>query len=249
MRSGRGRRAEPQSPSGAYNRRVTPFEALSEDYAIWWIDFLGEHTHVGGAESTRWLLGRSGLRDGDRMLDAGCFIGSAARMAAERFAIRAFATDVNTDFLQAGRAYPGGQDVRWVGAPNQRLPFAAGVFDSVWALDSPLAPRELSRVSAADATLCLCCEVPTDNRGGLESFLDEWAEHGWRLAAHKPLSLEATQTWRKAEAELVRRRPYYEGRYGKRGYLAQLDLMARMVLSYERGEQGHGLFVFSRGGR
>ena len=228
---------------------MTPFEALTGEYAVWWIDFLGEHTHVGGADSTGWLLERSKLRPGEAMLDAGCFIGSAARLAAARLAVRAFASDVNTDFLRAGRASSGGAAVSWAAAANQRLPFASGAFQSVWALDSPLAPRELSRVAAAEATLCLCCEVPTDNRGGLESFLDEWAEYGWNLAAHKPLSLEATQAWRRAEAELVRRRPHFEGRYGSRGYLAQLDLMARMVMSYERGEQGHGLFVLARGGR
>jgi hypothetical protein len=60
------------------------------------------------------------------------------------------------------------------------------------------------------------------------------------------MSSEATQTWRAAEAELVRRRPYWEERYGKRDYLAQLDLVARLVHSYERGEMGHGLFVFER---
>ena len=74
----------------------------------------------------------------------------------------------------------------------------------------------------------------------------EWAEFGWALSAHKQLSGEATQLWRKVEAELVRRRPHFEERYSKRGYLAQLDLIASMLRAYEIGEQGHGLFVFAR---
>jgi hypothetical protein len=44
----------------------------------------------------------------------------------------------------------------------------------------------------------------------------------------------------------VRKRPYWEERYGKRDYLGQLDLIARLVHAYERGEMGHGLFVLGR---
>jgi hypothetical protein len=45
---------------------------------------------------------------------------------------------------------------------------------------------------------------------------------------------------------MVRRRPFFEQRYGTRPYLAQLDMLMNMVASYERHEQGHGLFVFKR---
>lgn len=219
---------------------------LADEYPIWWVDFLGEHNHIGGRDSTRWLLERSRLSTGDAMLDCGAFVGSAARMAAGS-GMSAFATDANADFLATGRELDRGESVTWVTAATQRLPFRGGTFQSVWSLDAPAPPRELSRVAAARATLCLCIEVPTDNRGGLESFFDEWAEYGWQLAAHKQLSLDATQSWRRVEAELVAHRSRYEPRYGSRGYRAQLDLTARMVLAYERGEAGHGLFVFSRG--
>ena len=60
------------------------------------------------------------------------------------------------------------------------------------------------------------------------------------------MSNDATVTWRNAEADMVRRRPYFEQRYGTRPYLRQLDMLMAMVLSYERHEQGHGLFVFRR---
>lgn len=223
----------------------TPFDALVEEYPAWWIDCLGEHNHVGGADATRWLLDRAALAAGDRMLDAGAFVGAAARLAAGR-GVRAVATDLNPDFLAAGRQMAGGDSVAWVAAASSRLPFAESTFASVWCLDSHIAPRELSRVAAAKATLCLCCEVPTDGRGGTEGFIEEWEAFGWSLAAHRAMSNEATHTWRRAEAELVRKRPYYEKRYGTRPYLAQLDLIAGMVRSYERGEQGHGLFVFKR---
>lgn len=220
-------------------------DELGDRYGAWWIDALGEHNHVGGAETTAWLFARSNLQPGGRMLDCGAFVGAAARFAATR-GIEAFATDMNGEFLSAGRALPGGDSVRWVECATERLPFAGATFNSVWALDTSMPPRELSRVAAPGATLCLCCEAPNDSRGGAEAFFDDWAEWGWTLLAHKPLSLEATAAWRKAEADLVWRKPYYEERYGKRGYLAQLDLLASLVRSYERGEMGHGLYVFRK---
>lgn len=224
-----------------------PLEALAEDYAAWWIDFLGEHNHIGGEEATRWLLERARLQPGDAMLDAGAFVGASARLAARQAGAAAFATDVSADFLAVGRKMPGGETVRWVTANTQRLPFRSQTFASVWCLDSYIALKELSRVAAARATLCLCCEVPVDSRGGVEAFIDEWAEYGWKMAAHRQMSSEATQTWRRVEADLVRKRPRFEERYGKRPYLGQLDMIGNMVFAYERGEQGHGLFVFSRG--
>lgn len=222
------------------------FEQIAEAYATWWIDFLGEHNHVGGADATRWLVERSGLRPGDRMLDAGGFVGAAGRLAADATAARVTVTDAHADFLKAGRDMDCGRVVTWVAAASERLPFGAGVFRSVWCLDSAVVPRELTRVAASSATLCLDTDAPNDGRGGLDAFLEEWDALGWELRAHRPMSSEATQTWRAAEAELVRKRPYWEDRYGKREYLAQLDLVATLVHSYERGEMGHGLFVFER---
>ena len=220
---------------------------LADDYHAWWIDLLGEHNHIGGADATRWLLERAQLGPGKRMLDTGAFVGASARSAAEATGCDAFASDLNLDFLAAGREMPGGASVRWVAADSGRLPFPDGQFQSVWAMDTYISVRELSRVAAsAEATLCLNCEVPTDARGGAEAFIDEWAEYGWQLAGHKDMSNDATVTWRTAEAEMVRRRPFFEDRYGTRPYLRQLDMLMSMLLSYERHEQGHGLFVFRR---
>ncbi len=225
----------------------TALTTLADEYQAWWIDLLGEHNHIGGAEATRWLLGRSGLGPGKRMLDCGAFVGAAARMAAEQTGCESFAADLNGDFVAAGRKMAGGENVRWLAADTARLPFRDGLFDSVWALDTYISIREFGRVAVATgATLCLCCEAPADGRGGAEAFIDEWAEHGWTLAAHKEISNDATVTWRNAEAEMVRQRPHFEARYGTRPYLRQLDMLMSMVASYERHEMGHGLFVFRR---
>lgn len=224
----------------------TPLEQLAEEYAAWWIDFLGEHNHIGGEAATRWLLERAGLSSGKRMLDCGAFVGAAARLAATETSCEAVAIDLNFDFLETGRAMDGGDVVAWVTGDSSKLPFRDATFDSVWALDTYIGMREFSRVARPGATLCLCCEVPVDGRGGVEAFIDEWREYGWEMAGHKEMSNDATNTWRKAEAELVRQRPQYEERYGTRPYLAQLDMLYAMVQSYERHEQGHGLFVFKR---
>lgn len=219
---------------------------LADEYTAWWIDLLGEHNHVGGLETTRWLLQRAGLAPGSRMLDAGAFVGAAARLAARETGCRAIATDVNRDFLRAGRSLPGGDAVQWLVADNRRLPFRDGTIDSVWALDTEVAFHEFTRIVAPGATLCLCCEAPSDARGGLDAFIEDWERVGWQLVAHRPMSAEAAHTWRTAEAELVRRRPFFEQRYGTRTYLAQLDMVAYLVQAYERGELGHALFVFRR---
>ncbi|MGE3074917.1 MAG: class I SAM-dependent methyltransferase [Dehalococcoidia bacterium] len=220
---------------------------LADDYQVWWIDLLGEHNHIGGEDATRWLLSRAELKPGARMLDAGAFVGAAARLAAKETGCTAVATDLNLDFLAAGRELEGGDSVRWVTADSRHLPFPDGSFQSVWAMDTYISVREFSRVAAkSGATLCLDCEVPVDGRGGVEAFIDEWAEYGWSLAAHKESSNDATVAWRNAEADMVRRRPYFEQRYGTRPYLGQLDMLMNMVASYERHEEGHGLFVFRR---
>ena len=226
---------------------VQVLEELTQDYAAWWIDFLGEHNHIGGEDATRWLLERSRLTAGDLMLDCGAFVGASARYAARRADVRAVAADLNPDFLVAGRRLHGGQLVDWVPSDTRRLPFADGTFASVWSLDSFVSPREMSRVAAERSTVCLCCETPVDSRGGLESFLDEWREWGWSMAAHRSLTMDALQVWRKAEAEMVGKRRLYEERYGKRPYLGQLDLVGYLVQAYERGGMGHSLIVFSRG--
>jgi ubiquinone/menaquinone biosynthesis C-methylase UbiE len=221
------------------------YDELVEAYPAWWVDLLGEQNHVGGQDSTAWLFARARLNPGDRALDAGAFVGGTARFLAAN-GIRAVALDLGRDFLVAGHKMDNGDSVDWVAGVTQRLPFADGAFRSAWCMDSYIAPRELTRVVASGGTVCLCCEVPVDSRGGVEAFMDEWVDLGFELVGHRQLSLEATQAWRAAEAELVRRRQRFQERYGDRGYVAQLDMVTDLVQAYERGELGHGLFVFTK---
>lgn len=224
---------------------VAEVEKLGELYGAWWIDFLGEHCHVGGEEVTQWLLDRSAPPPGP-ILDAGAFVGATARLLS-RHGARVFATDANPEFLAYGRGMPAGSEIVWVAAPNQRLPFPDLSFAAIWCLDAGAVPQEFSRIAAARAELLLCTETPEDGRGGAEAFVEEWAEFGWRVKAHRSVSGEALQIWQRAEAQMVGRRSYYEPRYGKRSYLAQLDQVADLVRAYSMHELGHGLFVFERG--
>lgn len=220
-------------------------ERLGELYGAWWIDFLGEHCHVGGEEITNWLIDHSSGRPGP-VLDAGAFVGAIARALAAS-GRRVVATDANPEFLEVGRGMANGDRVDWAAAANQNLPFAEGTFGALWCLDAGAVPREFSRVAAPAAELLLCTETPEDGRGGAEAFVEEWAQFGWRLRAHRSVSGEALQIWQRAEAQLVGRRSHYEPRYGKRAYLMQLDQVADLVRAYSMHELGHGLFVFERG--
>ena len=82
---------------------------------------------------------------------------------------------------------------------------------------------------------------------GVNGVAAEYTPFGWSLFAHRLMNSDATQLWRKAEAEFVRRRTHFQPRYGQREYLSQLDMLNTMLRSYEIGEMGHGLFVFTRG--
>lgn len=222
------------------------FDRLVEAYPAWWIDALGEFNHIGGEESTRWLMDRAGLVPGARVLDAGCFVGATARLVAEETGAAVTATDIGQDFIDAGREMAGGQGVDWLVADTRRLPFADGSFASTWCMDSHVAMGELTRVTAENGTICLCAVAPLDATGALWTFREQWEDAGWRIVEQKLLSTQATQVWRGAEMDLVGQRAHFQERYGARGYMAQLDIVAELVRAYEYREMGHGLFVLRR---
>lgn len=223
------------------------FDELVADYPAWWIDALGEHNHIGGIISTKWLLDRAGLEPGQRMADLGAFVGAAARYAATRTGVDAIATDISPEFLRAGSTMPGGDAARWVAADTARLPFPDATFDSVWCLDSMIDAREMSRVAKQQASLCLCSEIPAQPRDGIQAYADWWAGFGWTLQHHRDLTADAIQLWRSTETDLIRRRSHYLARYGDRGYRAHLDMLGDLVHSYDTHRQAHGLFIFRRG--
>lgn len=226
---------------------MTPvFDELIADYPAWWIDALGEHNHVGGAASTKWLLDRSGLEQGQRMIDLGAFVGATARYAATRTGAAAVATDLSAEFLRAGASMPGGERVQWLAADTGRLPFADATFDSLWCLDSSVDAREMSRVAKPNATICLCSEIPAEPAGGIRVYAEWWQSSGWTVEEHRDITADAVQTWRKTEADLIRRRQHFMARYGDRGYREHLDMLADLIHTYDTRRQSHGLFILRR---
>ena len=65
------------------------FAALADAYPAWWVDLLGEHNHVGGAEATRWLLERSRLAPGEAIM----MVATAAAHRGDAFAAAEYLMD------------------------------------------------------------------------------------------------------------------------------------------------------------
>jgi len=106
------------------------------------------------------LVGRVGLRPGDRVLDVACGTGAVARLAASAVgeAGRVAAVDVNRGMLAVGRSMqaPTGARIEWDQASADALPFGDGEFDVVLCQlglqffpDRPAALHEMRRLLAA----------------------------------------------------------------------------------------------------
>jgi ubiquinone/menaquinone biosynthesis C-methylase UbiE len=115
----------------------------------------------------------AGIRDGLRVLDVGCGFGGTIASLNERF-VHLDMTGVNIDRRQLDRAAAtvwlrGGNRVRWVEADACRLPFPAGSFDVVLAVESifhfPSRAAffaEAARVLAPEGTMALSDFVPPE---------------------------------------------------------------------------------------
>lgn len=112
------------------------------------------------------LVGRIGLRAGERVLDVACGTGVVAREAAQHVGAsgRVAAIDLNAGMLDVGRRLepPGGAPIDWHEGSALELPFAEGGFDVVLCqlglqfFSEPLdALREMQRVLAANGRLGL----------------------------------------------------------------------------------------------
>ena len=107
--------------------------------AVYGIDlvalFLGESYHPGGAELTRRLADRLGLRPGERVLDMACGIGTTALLLAAERDVEVVGVDLGAAQIakaraRASQAGPGCRTSFEVG-DAERLPFDDGQFDAV----------------------------------------------------------------------------------------------------------------------
>ncbi len=106
---------------------------------------VGESLHPGGLDGTRQLLEASGLRPGQRLLDAGCGLGASARVAAAGYGLRVDAVDADASVLERAEARSLGGSVAWHRADIAALPFDDQTFDGA------LAECVLSTLAREDA--------------------------------------------------------------------------------------------------
>jgi ubiquinone/menaquinone biosynthesis C-methylase UbiE len=113
--------------------------------------------HVGGRAATEALLDQLGIAAGHHLLDVGCGIGGAARLAAHRYGARVTGIDATAGYVDAGNTLCG-----WLGMTERvglqhgsalDLPFGDARFDAAWMLhvgmniaDKTALCREVHRV-------------------------------------------------------------------------------------------------------
>ncbi len=154
----------------------------------------GQSLHPGGLATTRRLLGEARLPPGAHLLDAGCGLGTSARLAALEFGLTVDACDVSAAALRRATtlAANAGAAIRFTEASVLRLPYADGTFDSVVAecvlstTSKRRALDEVRRVTASGGTLLVSDVTATD-----------------AIMAPEPLAsvLCLSQAWRPGELE------------------------------------------------
>jgi MPBQ/MSBQ methyltransferase len=95
--------------------------------------FAADQLHAGGADATRHVLDRLEVRPGMRLLDVGCGIGGASRMAAMAGA-EVTGIDLTPEFVETATTltqHVGLQDrATFLTTPGESLPFDDGSFDA-----------------------------------------------------------------------------------------------------------------------
>lgn len=113
---------------------------------------VGDSFHPGGLESTRELLGASGLQPGASLLDIGCGLGASARVAASEFGLQVEAVDPSAAMVDRARTGATATRVRWSTAGLPALGFAGSSFDGVLCecvlstVDRSMSITEIARV-------------------------------------------------------------------------------------------------------
>lgn len=94
--------------------------------------------HTGGRKATEHLLDQLDIGPDDRLLDLGCGLGGASRLAAQRYGCRVTGIDLTPDFVEAGTTL-----CRWVGLDGlvrlevgdaSATPFDDAAFDKAYML-------------------------------------------------------------------------------------------------------------------
>lgn len=134
------------------------------------------------------LVGRVGLRPGDRVLDVACGTGAVARLAASAAGEtgRVAAVDVNRGMLAVGRSLqaPPGAQIEWHEASADALPFGDGQFDVVLCQlglqffpNRPAALHEMRRVVATAGRVGASVYTAIDRNPAAHALADSVDTH------------------------------------------------------------------------
>lgn len=116
-----------------------------------------DHFHVRGAAATAELAALAGLKNGERVLDAGSGLGGPSRYLARTFGCDVTGVDLTPDFVEVATHLAEQEGlsarVRYQVADMRELPFASGSFDLIWTehalmnvQERDLAYREFRRI-------------------------------------------------------------------------------------------------------
>jgi SAM-dependent methyltransferase len=155
-------------------------DAALTSFQIWWIDAFGEHGHIGQVTATRWFLDPLELGPNDIILDVGCFVGAALRLAARRYRCEGIGIDPEPRFLEVARAKAAKEGL------SGQLRFSTGVagdagltessVNVVLSLEAPYDAAEAWRILKAHGRFC----VATATQSSLEEFSHKMGDQGFR---------------------------------------------------------------------
>ncbi len=143
-----------------------------------------DQLHAGGAAATRHLLDRLALEPGTRLLDVGCGVGGASRMAADRGA-EVTGVDLTPEFVDVARALTErvglAERVLFLATAGESLPFADAAFGAAMMVhvgmnvpDKQAVFAEVHRVLEPGARFALYEQVRTGP--GALTYPLPWAE-------------------------------------------------------------------------
>lgn len=165
--------------SGLESLGKTPGTATIDDLAP------VDEFHIGGRRASEEFLGRLPLDSSSHVLDVGCGLGGAARLAAARFGCRVTGIDLTPEYVEVGKAL-----CEWVGLDGRidlrqgsalDLPFEDALFDAAYMLhvgmnisDKRALFAEVARVLRPGATFGIY-DVMRTGEGDL-AYPVPWAE-------------------------------------------------------------------------
>jgi SAM-dependent methyltransferase len=138
---------------------------------LWWVEAFGEHNHFGGATATRWFLDPLELGRNDTILDVGCFLGAALRLAARRYRCQGVGVDGNAAFvaLAKKRAEKEGfaPQVKFYVGDHTVLNLPESSVNAVLSFEVPYDASAFWRILKANGRLCIATRTqqPPDDFG------------------------------------------------------------------------------------